>query len=142
MPAHNDNFPWMSYCDHYKFFEERMLDHDKVVSLDVIKAGLYDVKLKTLKVIRVFVCECYSFDIAEYHEVRDNYGDIDAIVIHSNWCGYTPNVKYYCMQKEVGVFDVGGFMGAINRRKFWTYITKEEKEREKTMRNNDYDSWY
>jgi hypothetical protein len=106
MPAHNDNFPWMSYYGNYNFFEQRMREHSKVNSI-----------------------ECYSFDTAEYVESCENYGPLQAVVISSNWCGYSLDVKRNCMSDQVGVFDTAGFMAAINRREYWTYLTEYERER-------------
>jgi hypothetical protein len=133
MPAHNENFPWMSYYGNYNFFEQRMREHSKVRSIKCIKPGLYNIELITGQELAVFVCECYSFDIAEYYESLENYGQLNAIVISSNWCGYSLEVKRYCIGEQVGVFDTAGFMAAINRHDFWTYL--DEYEREKFREN-------
>lgn len=128
MPAHSETFPWMSYYGKYPFFEQRMNEHTNVRSIEKIKPGLYTIQLSDRKTLNVFVCECYSFDIAEYLESVANYGRLDAIVISSNWCGYSLDVKNYCRTENVGVFTISGFMAAINRDDFWNYLTKEEKE--------------
>jgi hypothetical protein len=66
--------------------------------------------------------------LAEYHESVENLGNLNAVVINSNWCGYTMDVKLHCQKHEVGVFDIIGFMAALNLRNYWEYLTKEEKE--------------
>ena len=65
MPAQNNGFPWMSYYGHYKFFEDRMDTHNQVHSFQNTGEGLYEIKLRNEKVIKVFICECYSFGLAE-----------------------------------------------------------------------------
>lgn len=106
-----------------------MLEHSKVDSIENVAPGLYSIKLYGGRDLKVFICECYSFDVAEYMESCGNYGSLDAVVISSNWCGYSLDVKRHCMSENVGVFDISGFMAAINRRDYWTYMTKYERDR-------------
>lgn len=129
MSAHNDKFPWLSYYGNYNFFEQRMHEHSKVTSCREIKKGLYNIQLTNGKMLKVFICECYSFSTAEYVESCQNYGELDAVIISSNWCGYSLDLKYECMKKNVGVFDIRGFMAAINKMQFWEYMTDYEKEK-------------
>ena len=129
MPAHNEHFPWMSYYRNYNFFVQRMNEHSKVRSISSINPSLYNIELNDGRTLKVFICECYAFDVAEYIEACENYGELDAVVISSNWCGYSLGVKRHCMSENVGVFDTAGFMAAINRKEFWTYLTRYEQER-------------
>ncbi|BFM15615.1 hypothetical protein R50073_17980 [Maricurvus nonylphenolicus] len=129
MPAHNDNFPWMSYYRNYKFFEQRMNEHSKVSLCEQLDEGLYNIELNNGNTLKVFICECYSFGTAEYVESCENYGAIDAVVISSNWCSYALELKRDCMADKVGIFDVRGFMAAINRNEYWSYITEYEKDK-------------
>lgn len=129
MSAHNSTFPWLSYYGHYKFFEARMHEHSKVQSIEEIDTGLYDVHLMDGRVLRVFICECYAFDETSYYEVLQNHGSVNAMVISGNWCGYDFDMKIEKMDDEVGIFDIKGFMAAINKKNFWEYMTEYEKER-------------
>jgi len=128
MAAHNDKFPWLSYYGGYDFFEQRMYEHSKVSSITKIGIGLYSIKLFNKKQLKVFICECYSFGCAEYLECVKNYGPLDAVIISSNWCGYSLDVKHECMKNEVGVFDIKGFMAAVNKDKYWNHLNEEEKK--------------
>jgi len=136
MSAHNNSFPWMSYYGNYKFFEKRMLTHSKVSHMRNTGEGLYEIGLSDGRTLVVFICECYSFGVAEYHESVENLGHFDAVVINSNWCGYTMDVKLHCQELKVGVFDIKGFMAALNIRNFWEYLTKEENERLQRSQNS------
>lgn len=128
MPAHNEEFPWMSYYGNYKFFEDRMRTHNKVHNIQNVGDGLYEIDLGEGKIKRVFICECYSFGMAEYYESEEKIGSIDAVIINSNWCGYTNEAKRYCLEHGVGLFDISGFMAALNKENFWEYLTEQEKE--------------
>lgn len=126
MPAENDEFPWMSHYGKYDFFEQRMDDHSKVVSIDKQNAYQYSITLINGRSLSVCIFECYSFGVAEYMEVTQNCGKVDAIVINGSWCGYTLDVKYHCAKKGVGLFDITGFMAALNRTDLHRYLNKDE----------------
>lgn len=128
MPAHNQNFPWMSYYGNYNFFEQCMHKHTEVNSIERVNPGVYNIVLTGGRELKIFICECYSFDTAEYMELCENYGPIQAVIISSNWCGYSLDVKHHCMTDEVGVFNIAGFMAAINRSEYWTYLTEYERK--------------
>ena len=129
MPAHNSTFPWLSYYGNYKFFEDRMREHSKVQDIKNIDTGLYNVLLVDGRVLRVFICECYAFGDASCHETVENYGSVNAVIISSNWCGYDFEMKLARIQERVGVFDIKGFMVAINKLNYWEYMTEEERDR-------------
>lgn len=128
MPAHNNSFPWMSYYGNYKFFEERIQSHSKVSSLRNTGDGSYEISLIDGRTLTAFICECYSYGMAEYYESVEKIGDLNAVIINSNWCGYSMDAKLHCREHNVGLFDIGGFMAALNIRNHWEYLTKYEKE--------------
>ena len=121
MPAHNTEFPWPSYYGNYTFFEERMAFHSRLLYIKPIGSGLYELTRSNGAIIRVFICECYSFGVAEYHEVVTKIGKIDAIIINSNWCGYSNDCKEHCRARKIGLFNIRDFMAALNIEKFWEY---------------------
>lgn len=128
MPARNENFPWMSHYGNYKFFEDRMHSHSKVNKICNIGQGFYQLDLYNGNVIKAFICECYSFGLAEYYESVERLGKLDAVIINSNWCGYTYEAKQHCLKNRVGLFDIQGFMAALNRDNFWECMTSQEKK--------------
>lgn len=128
MPALNDSFPWLAHAGNYKFFEDKMDCHSQVLKLGNIGQGLYEITL-TDRILRVFICECYSFSIAEYEEVVQNLGPVDVIIINSIWCGYTTDAKFHCRNKRIGLFDIRDFMASLNRPDFWLYLDKSDTER-------------
>ncbi|MEX5537202.1 hypothetical protein ABFV54_18965 [Pseudomonas syringae] len=126
MAAQNKNFPWMSHYGEYKFFEERMRNHNKVSKLKNIQGGLYEILLKNGKTLKIFICECYSYGVAEYEETVQKLGPLDAIIINSNWCGYSSEAKSYCRERLVGLFDIRELMAALNLTRYWEYPTENE----------------
>jgi hypothetical protein len=128
MPAHSDVFPWPNSYGHFDFFERTMTSHRRITSVAKEVSGLYRLTRSNGETIRVFICECYSFGVAEYMETLEQLGDVNAIVINSAWCGYTYDAKLQCRREHVGLFMIGEFMGALNQRDFWRYLTDTQKE--------------
>jgi hypothetical protein len=128
MSAHNDTFPWMSYYGNYRFFESRIQSHNRVTGIINIGNGLYEVMLVDGRKLKTFICECYSYGIAEYFESVEKLGHLDAVIINSNWCGYSMQAKLHCTKQNVGLFNVGSFMAALNIKNYWEYLTKDEEE--------------
>ncbi|MBY5827671.1 hypothetical protein [Rhizobium leguminosarum] len=127
MTAYKSDFPWPSYDGRFKFFEDRVNGHEKVEQLVNLGGGFFEVTRRGGDKLRAFVCECYTFGVAEFIEVRDHCADVSAIVISSSWCGYTDDVKDYCKALKIGVFNISEFMGALNREEFWSYVVPERK---------------
>ncbi|MEG0602978.1 MAG: hypothetical protein RR487_00530 [Acinetobacter sp.] len=128
MPAANKNFPWMSYYGNYNVFKRNIATHSKVLDVKEIDAsnGLYQIVQKD-RILKIFICECYSFGVAEYEEALSHFENLDAIIINSTWCGYTSEVKEYCRTQKVGVFNISEFFGAINQANFWNYVAPDDR---------------
>jgi len=128
MAGHSKSFPWPSYYGHYRYFEEQMDQHGKVASLKAEGNGVYQLVRTQGDTLRVFICECYAFGIAEYIETIEQLGHLDAVIINSAWCGYSHDVKRHCRDRSIGLFKIGGFMGALHRNDYWAYLTDHEEE--------------
>ena len=128
MPAHSQQFPWPPYYGHFLFFEQRMGQHSSVTNIKACGAGVYELTNAFGNLIRVFICECYSFGAAEYIETIKKVGNLDAIVINSAWCGYTMDAKRMARADKVGLFKIGDFMSALNRANTWEFPNKTETE--------------
>lgn len=130
MPEHDENFPWLSKYGHYNYFETRMEHHNKVSNLekDNENPGVYSLTRVIGDKIRIFVCDCYAYGIAEYQETIERLGQLDAIIINSAWCSYTDEAKYDCFKDDIGLFNIKDFMAALHRIKYSKYLNEDEKE--------------
>jgi hypothetical protein len=129
MPAYSDTFPWPSHYGHFQFFEQRMKSHSRVQDIKALGDGRYRLTKTGGQVLDVFICECYSYGSAEYLETTSRLGKMDAIIISSNWCGYTPQLKAQCRREHVGLFNIRDFMAALNRADLWSYLEAAEERR-------------
>jgi hypothetical protein len=128
MPAFNEQFPWRSYYDHYRYFEQVMSRHGKVRSLSTENDGVYELERAQGDTVRIFVCECYAFGVAELNETVDNIPNVNVIIINSIWCGYSPDAKKECRDRGIGLFAINEFMAALHRDNYWQYLTESEIE--------------
>lgn len=128
MAAKNQSFPWLSHYGHYKFFEDRMSEHSRVLEVSREDVGLYSITRDEGDTLKVFICECYSYGIAEFIETSDAIDAVNAVVINSNWCGYTNEAKLHSRGQQVGLFDIGEFMAALNLPEYWTYLTEGQRD--------------
>src|SRR3546814_370960 len=88
MPGFSDQFPWPSYYGNYDYFENRMARHQKVAELTAEGDGVYRLRRTRGDVLRLFICECYAFGVADYIETTGKLGHLDLVIINSAWCGY------------------------------------------------------
>ncbi len=128
MPAHNEAFPWLPYYGHFKFIESRLSNHRCVEKIEIIGESLYTVTRTQGDSLKLFVCECYSFGVAEFLETKTRIPSLDAILINSMWCGYTTDAKHQCYQDRIGLFQIAEFMGGLNFDDCWAYLTEGQIE--------------
>ena len=126
MTGHSEIFPWPSYYGHYQFFEMAMNQHGKVIRCIAEGDGVYKISRTQGDELRIFICECYAFGIAQYIESVQQLGHLDAIIINSAWCGYSHQVKAHCIDNNVGVFKIREFMGALHQNDYWNYVPVEK----------------
>lgn len=128
MPGFSEHFPWPSYYGHFNFFEDRMQQHTNITSCVSEGGGVYELALVRGDKLRVFVCDCYAFGVAEYIETIEKLGTLNVVIINSAWCGYSPDAKRHCRDKGVGLFKINEFMTALHRSEYWTYLTDYETQ--------------
>lgn len=127
MPANSSSFPWPSYYSDHTFFKKVMFGNHYVADLVQIDDAIYEVKRTYGDTIRIFICECYSYGATEYIETMEKLDDLNAIIIDSNWCGYTYDAKILAYSDGVGLFKITEFMYRIRREDFLE-PTEEELE--------------
>jgi hypothetical protein len=128
MAEETSSFPWPPYYGHFNFFEARMRGHSRITGIKNEGGGIYDLALASGDSMRVFLCECYSFGVAEYIETIEKLGRLGSIVINSAWCGYTLQAKHTARSEKIGLYKIGDFMAALNKSNAWDYLNDGEKD--------------
>ncbi|MDO6658002.1 hypothetical protein [Anaerobacillus sp. 1_MG-2023] len=111
------------------FLEERLSAHNKVVNFTKTDEYFYKIQRCTgLVEINLLLVDCYTIGFAEYIYFKKEFPIANAIVTSSNWNRYTLDAKNAARQEEVGLFNIGEFLGALNFDEFWNYVKKTDKE--------------
>lgn len=114
------------------FFLDRMHEHDAVSAVDLLPDEdnfLYELRRPRFQdTITVWLSDAYLFTDAEFHNRPANIGAGDYIIVGKPEGGIA--VDYDLIrQYNIGVGKIGKFMGALNIREAWRFLTTEEKEK-------------
>lgn len=98
------------------FFEQAIIKHDKVISLEKIDDYHYCLNLTNSRSYKVYLTNIYTVGLADVVELSTTF-ELDAIVTMSMWNSYSLDAKKYGQDIGVGVFIFRELMGAINFEK-------------------------
>ena len=109
------------------FFHARMKEHTAVTSCVTIPSDdhyLFRVSRLEHGSLTVLYTDAYAFSEADAL-VMPNGVDYVIVVPHAS---YDTAIRRKLEQQQVGIGDVRKFMGALNRRRPWEYLTQEERK--------------
>ena len=109
------------------YFENIVKGHDKVKGLFELSEDYYLVKRIKGKDIKVLVNNIYTLGLADYYEIANTYDAVDAIVIMSNWNGYTTQAKSIAKKENRAIMGFKEFLGALNYDNIIEYINEDNK---------------
>jgi hypothetical protein len=113
-----------------EFFERAMAQHRKVECCEQVQRELYQLTRRDgLSPLRVLLVNIYTVGVADVIELLGEFPGLQAIVILSNWNGYTTDAKEYAKQRGVGVFVMNEFLGALWQRDPTHYEKPDDKQR-------------
>jgi hypothetical protein len=123
-----------------RFFEARMAAHNKVArcqlldDVDYIKYGIE--RTGDLPNLTVFLSDAYTFTEAELFEMMRVVSKGDYILVARPEAGFTTSVGKEARSYKIGLGRIGTFMGALNVRNVWEYLTPEQREEMKARRRS------
>ena len=101
-----------------KYFEKVMKVHEKVDAVEFVEADRYKAIFKIYladgRLLVTYIADVYVLTAADVREILSEYGDIDCIVVVSNWDHYTSDAKNVAKSMGIGVYRLKEFMKAIN----------------------------
>lgn len=113
-----------------KTFINRFLsNHDCIARLEELNKSTMTVDLLDGRVLKVFVTNTYYFTEHTLDKVIEIDPGIDAIICSCPSGQYAPSAKALCIQKGIGLFMLGEFMGAIRLtgEKYLNYLTSADR---------------
>lgn len=128
--------------EHIDFFTSRMDDHDKVISWTVIADDheyLFRIRRKIFgseNDVLVHLTDVYNYGLADFYARPGQLGSGSYVVIGMPHASADLEVIEYAKTHQIGVGHIGKFMGALNYRKIWEYMTADEKARKEAARRH------
>lgn len=77
--------------------------------------------------IRAILVNRYTFSIADYFSLVDEFAEFDSIILGGNWNGYTEDAKEQALKDRRGLFVCGEFVGSLNIPAHFEYVQKDDK---------------
>ena len=109
------------------FFHARMRDHTAVSSCVTIPSDdhyLFRVSRNRHGSLAVLYTDAYEFSEADTLLMPN---DVDYVIIVPH-ASYDTAIRRLLEQQQVGIGDIRKFMGALNYRRHWEYLTQEERK--------------
>ena len=104
------------------FFEQAVVEHSKVRSIDLIDDHVYQIERRgELPSLIVYLTDLYTVGFADVLDIKARCRDVNCIVTISNWNEYTNDAKAHAFSQNIGLFTFREFMGALNWTQIWKY---------------------
>lgn len=121
--------------ENISFFITKMDDHNLVEYAELIKNQdeyLFKV-IRTLKGIRsdviVHLTDAYRYGLAEWFARPAQLRAGSFVVLGMPHADFNADVIEEAKNNRVGIGHIGKFMGALNYKNIWEYMTPEERKR-------------
>lgn len=113
-----------------KFVEEFLSDHSAIASLQELNRGTMFVELRDGRKLKVFVTNTYYFTDYTLDRVLEVDPAVNAIICSSPAGQYSDSAKVLCIERGIGLFMLGEFMGAINQRgdQYLNFLLRADRE--------------
>ncbi len=121
--------------EHLEFFANRMNEHDRVISWQVIPSDeefLFQITRRvgsSNQSLVVHLTDSYRYGLAEFYARPRQLRRGAFVVIGMPHADASEEVIEEAKNSQIGIGHIGKFMGALNYRKVWEYITPEEQAR-------------
>lgn len=114
-----------------KTFVERFLSgHNAITALQELNRGTMIVTLRDGRELKVFVTNTYYFTDYTFERVLEVDPAVDTIICSSPAARYSDSAKRHCIERGIGLFMLGEFMGAINFQgeQYLNFLLRADRE--------------
>lgn len=108
------------------FFERAMKGHSKILSVNRTNYIYFNIKDDRGRQFEVLLLNEYCLGLAAVLKALEEFPETEYIVTGGNWNGYTKEAKEYGKKNNIGIFNFGEFMGAINFNNPKEYCRRDE----------------
>ena len=120
--------------DHIGFFTDRMDQHNLVSKWEpIVNQHEYLFKIKRTLVgsksdVIVHLTDAYRYGLAEFFARPKQLRAGSYVVIGMPHADADPEVVEEAKKRRIGIGHIGKFMGALNYKNIWEYMTPEERQ--------------
>lgn len=126
--------------EHIAFFTTRMDEHHLVINwvpMDYAHEYLFRIRRKLAgreSDVMVHLTDAYRYGLAEFFARPDQLRAGSYVVIGMPHADADDEVIEIAKKERIGIGHIDKFMGALNYRKIWEYMTPEERQQEEEER--------
>jgi hypothetical protein len=112
------------------FIERFLANHSAIAELQELNRGTMLVQLRDGRTLKVFVTNTYYFTDYTLDRVLEVDPAVDAIICSSPAGQYSESAKRECIDRGIGLFMLGEFMGAILKSgdQYLNFLLKADRE--------------
>jgi hypothetical protein len=112
------------------FVERFLARHNAITTLQELNRGTMIVSLRDGRELKVFVTNTYYFTDYTLERVLEVDPAVDAIICSSPAARYSDSAKRQCIERGLGLFMLGEFMGAINFQgeQYLNFLLRADRE--------------
>ena len=121
--------------EHIGFFAARMNEHNLIINWVPIQNEhdyLFRIRRKLRGVesdVTVHLTDAYLYSLGEFLARPDELGAGSYVVIGMPHASAAPDVIESARHERIGIGHIGEFMGALNYKNIWEYVSPEERRR-------------
>ena len=126
--------------EHIDYFTSRMTEHDRVINWGIIvnqHEHLFKIS-RTLPSsasdVIVHLTDAYRYGLAEFFARPNELKVGSYIVLGMPHADVDSEVTEEAKRHRIGIGHIGKFMGALNYKKIWEYLTPDERKQEEEKR--------
>jgi predicted nucleotidyltransferase len=113
-----------------KFVDEFLSGHSAIANLQELNRGTMLVELRDGRKLKVFVTNTYYFTDYTLERVLEVDPAVNAIICSSPAGQYSDSAKDLCIEREIGLFMLREFMGAIRQSgdQYLNFLLRADRE--------------
>lgn len=112
------------------FVERFLSNHSAIENLQELNRGTMLVELRDGRILKVFVTNTYYFTDYTLERVLEVDPAVNAIICSSPAGQYSDSAKRLCIERGIGLFMLGEFMGAIHQSgdQYLNFLLRADRE--------------
>lgn len=123
MPEGNPRYRDLPRSESIAYFEDGTRSHGAVRLVTKLNEKEYFIQRWHKSDLYVYLTNIYIVSVADVHEIKMKFPNVQCIVTISNWNSYSPDARSFCESQKIGLFRYQEYYGALNydNDRFYNY---------------------